>query len=119
MLSTTEITGMRETLATSLPGTVTISRATYSADGMGGQAETWAAVGTATARVSPAGTGSEAITAGGGVAAVSPWVVTLPAGTDITERDRIGYEGQVLEVVGLDSPRDWALGIRCACREVD
>lgn len=117
MLSATEITAMRETLTDSLPGTVTISRATYSADGMGGQVEAWAAIGTVAGRVSPAGTGSEVIQ-GGGVAAVSPWVATLPAGTNVTERDRLAHAGRTLEVTALDTPRDWDTCIRCACEEV-
>lgn len=114
MITAAELTAMRADLAASLPGTVTISRATLSADGMGGQSEAWATVGTAVARVSPTGSGSDAIIAGA-LTNTAPWVVTVPQGTDVTARDRLAYEGQSLEVVRTDAERAYDTGIRCQC----
>ena len=117
MLSASELASLRATLTTSLPGTVTVTRSTATADGFGGQTEAWAAIGTVAARVSPYGNGQENITAGG-VVAVAPWTVTLPYGTSISERDRVTYAGQTLEVISTSSPRDWGTAVRCDCREV-
>jgi len=117
MLSAAELASLRATLTTSLPGTVTVTRSSVTADGFGGQTEAWAAIGTVAARVSPTGNGQENITAGG-VIAVAPWTVTMPYGTNITERDRLTYQGQTLEVITTSSPRDWGTAVRCDCREV-
>lgn len=117
MISAAELASLRATLTTSLPGTVTVTRSSVTSDGFGGQTEAWAAIGTVAARVSPTGSGSESITAGG-VVAVAPWTVTLPWGTDITERDRMAYGGQTLEVISTSTPRDWGTAVRCDCREV-
>lgn len=117
MISPADLAGLRTTLGESLPQTVVVSRSTASSDGMGGQDEVWAAAGTVAARISPAGDGMDDLV-GGEAVNVAPWVVTLPVGTSITDRDRIIYDGQTFEVVGTDAPRSWATCIRVACREV-
>jgi head-tail adaptor len=118
MLSAAEITAMRATLVDSLPDSVVIQRATYVADGMGGSVATWSAAGTVSGRVSPGpAQGDEQIT-GGRPVADGPWVVTVPSGTDVTERDRIAFGSTTLEVRKVDTPRSWAIDIRCECEVV-
>jgi head-tail adaptor len=117
VITASELTAMRADLTASMPGTVTVSRVTLTSDGMGGQSESWATVGTAVARVSPNGAGLDDIV-GGEVINQTPWVVTLPAGTSVTERDRLVYEGQTFEVIRTNNPRSWDTCIRCECMEV-
>jgi head-tail adaptor len=117
MLTASDLTAMRSTLGTSLPGTVVIQRSTQSSDGMGGVSDAWANVGTVSARVSPSGVGLDDLV-GGEFTNVTPWVVTLPAGTNVTDRDRIAYDGQTFEVVAIDSPRSYATCVRVQCKEV-
>jgi SPP1 family predicted phage head-tail adaptor len=109
---------MRNAVATTLPGTVIISRSTQGSDGMGGVTDTWANVGTVAARVSPAGAGIEMI-AGGEFVAATGWVITVPVGTSVTERDRIIYDGQTYEITRTSTPRSYATCIRLDCNEVD
>jgi hypothetical protein len=80
VISATELTAMQADLTASMPSTVNISRVTLTSDGMGGQSEAWATVGTVVARVSPNGAGLDDI-AGGEVINQTPWVVTVPVGT--------------------------------------
>lgn len=86
-------------------------------DGIGGQTETWDNYGTVVARVSPSGAGLDDII-GGEVLNKTPWVVTLPVGTSVTERDRIVYSAQTFEVIRTNNPRSWDTCIRCECMEV-
>lgn len=117
MISASELTKMQATLTASMPGTVTISRVTLTSDGMGGMSESWSTVGTAVARVSPTGAGLDDIV-GGEVLNQTPWVVTVPVATSVTERDRIIYAGQTFEVIRTNNPRSWDTCIRCECMEV-
>lgn len=117
MISAAELSAMRSTVQSSLPGTVVVVRSTATSDGMGGQDEVWAAAGTVAARISPAGAGADNIM-GGEFQNVAPWVVTLPAGTDVTDRDRLTYAGQTFEITGSSDPRSWATSIRLECKEV-
>lgn len=117
MLTASDLAGMQTTLGQSLPGTVVIQRSTQSSDGMGGISDAWAAVGTVSARVSPAGMGLDDLV-GGEAVNIAPWVVTVPVGTSVTDRDRITYAGQTFEIEMVDSPRSYATCIRIHCKEV-
>lgn len=118
-LDATEIAAMRATVDDSLPDSVVVQRASYTADGLGGSVAAWAVAGTVAARVSPGqAQGEEPFAGGGRPVAEGPWVVTLPAGTDVTERDRIAFGTTTLEVRKVDQPRSWALDVRCECEAV-
>ncbi|WWT39947.1 head-tail adaptor [Microcystis phage Mae-JY09] len=112
MLSAADIAGMRDTLDASLPGTAVIHRATYASDNQGGSTATWAAVGTAIARISPSTRQGVEPVSGGGLSAESDWVGTLPDGTDITVRDRLVHGGLTYEVLDTDRARTWDLCVR-------
>lgn len=117
MLSAAELTALRATLTSSLPGTVSVSRVTLASDGMGGATETWAAVSTGAGRVSPAISGEDRIVGGENVNE-APWTVTLPAGTNVTVRDRITAGSATYEVVATSGNRSYETCVRCACVEV-
>lgn len=119
MLSASELTAMRNTLAESLPDSGTISRLSLTSDGMGGGTPTWANVGTASCRVAPWGQKSpdEAIIAER-VGAVAYWSITFGQGTDVTAKDRIATGDHTYEVIGARAPHSWELSRRCMCVEV-
>lgn len=117
MLNASDLSCMRLTAGEAMPGTAIISRTSQTSDGLGGVTDAWVAVGTVSARVSTTGMGMDSIV-GEGVLNVAPWVATLPVGTDITERDRITYQGATYEVVGTDAPRSYATCVRASLRRV-
>lgn len=108
---------MRAQANDAMPASAVVQRVTLSSDGMGGASEAWAAVGTATARVSPNGAGSDTLLTGRPLHE-APWVVTLPYGTDVTERDRIVAAGMTLEVVDAPTAYSYETCVRVACAEV-
>lgn len=108
---------MRADLNQSLPDAGTIQRVTQVSDDMGGHTDTWAAAGTVACRVSPypLRPGEEVV--GGRVLGLDTWVVTLPAETTVSERDRIATGGRSFEIVSVMAPRSWELARRLLCTE--
>lgn len=69
-------------------------------------------------RVSPLASGAnEALGGQGAMTAVAQWTVWLPAGTDVTVRDRIAYQGRTFEVARVGA-RSYEVSRECICREV-
>jgi head-tail adaptor len=117
-LTAGDLTCMRSAIQQTLPGTAVISRSTQSSDGMGGVIDTWANVGTVACRVSPNGAGLEDIV-GGEFLAATGWIITVPQGTSVTERDRIVHSGQTYEIIRTSAPRSYDTCTRLYCNEVD
>lgn len=118
MLSTDELTAMKTTLNASLPDTATVYRLTRTSDSAGGYTEAWAAVGSAVAcRISPAGTGAERQVAAK-LAAVAPWVITLPAGTDVTAKDKVVSGSRTFHVLAILAARSWEISRRVMGEEI-
>ncbi len=117
MLTTAEITAMRATSDTALPDLATIQRATTVSDGGGGTTTSWADQATVACRVAPAG-GGETGTTGGRVVDESSHVITLPAGTDVVEADRLLVNATQAYNVTLVKQREaWELSRRIECKE--
>lgn len=117
LLSTAEIAAMRSEQSGSMPDTVVIHRYTSASDGMGGNAETWAAVGTVTGRVGVSGGGDENITAER-LTATDRWVITVPTGSTVYERDRLVVAGRTFEVSFVARREAWETALRCYGAEV-
>lgn len=118
MLTSTELTALRSTLTGSLPDQCTITTVALVADGAGGHTETTSTA-TVACRLSPAsgrGVGSED-TVGGRVTPLANWTISLPHGTNVTERSRITTGGRTFEVIDV-GPRSWNLYVRAGCVEV-
>ena len=120
-LTTADLSCVQAAVVSTLPDTVIISRSTQTSDGMGGVNDTWANVGTVAARVSPSSNASSRVEqiVGGEFLAAIPWVVTMPAGTNVNERDRLIYKTQTFEIHRTDTPRSYPTGVRAFCSEVD
>lgn len=113
-LTTGDIAQMRATFETSLPETVVIERASGSADGLGGSVQTWAAVGTVSARVDPMAAGSE-VEQGGREIGHSAWVVVMAHDESVSAADRIVHQGRTLQITDVRTPQSWQLLTRCEC----
>ena len=117
LLSTTEIAAMRSEQNGTMPDTGIISRYTLASDSMGGQVETWAAVGTALCRLAPIGEGAERVIAER-ITESDPWVITFPQGTNAVARDRVSVGARTFEVKGAAEHAAWETALRVYCAEV-
>lgn len=120
MLTEAELARMRTTLNDSLPGTCVIWRATAgTADGAGGYSGgSVTASGTVICRVQPITPHPAQTMEAGQLIVTNAWVVTVPALSDVTSRDRIASGGQTFEVLGVLGTRTYELSRRAICREV-
>lgn len=122
MISTADLAAMRSTLDGSLPDTCQVVRRTSASDGALGTNDTWANQGAAVAcRVAPASklgveTEAELVDV---LRAETRWTITLPALTDVTERDRITSGGRTFEVVSVLGPRSLEIGRRALCLRIN
>lgn len=115
-LSAGDIALMREDVESSLPETVVIQRATYASDGMGGSIPTFAAFGTAAARVDPMrSTSGGEVASQGRETGVSEWVVIMAYNGTVSASDRIVHQGRTLEITEVRTPQSWQLLTRCEC----
>lgn len=121
MLSTTELDAMRATLEASLPDVCEIRRDERISDGAGGHALTASTIATVSCRLSPQTetVRNAELEAGQRLLAKAPWIITLPAGTDVTEADRIRSGGREWEVAAVLGARSWEVGLRVAARLVN
>lgn len=113
-LSDGDLALMRQDVETTLPESVVIQRATYASDGMGGSIPTWAAFGTAPARVDPMSSGIERAQ-GGRESGASEWVVIMAYDGTVSASDRIVHSGRTLQITEVRTPQSWQLLTRCEC----
>lgn len=101
-----------------LPDTATIQRYTETVTG-DGTSQSWADLATGVAcRVSPLSAGaSEQLGADASLQAVAQWTIWLPAGQDVTVRDRVVFQTRVFEVARVGA-RSYEVVRECICREV-
>lgn len=105
-LSYGDLLRMRRDMARLLGGTAVLHRPTLALDGQGGRTETWAAYGTVSFNLAPAGKSQDSENVeGGALRATTPRAATFPATTDITPRDRVVYSGGTFEVASVMEPR--------------
>ncbi len=117
MLSDADIAAMRATVNDALPDTAVIGRYTEVDDGAGGVTITYAPQPAVAGRLSPLSSrlrNAERIVAAD-VVSEAPWILTLPEGTVIGERDRVTVLGQVLEVSAVLDPMSWSFCTRVLC----
>lgn len=123
MLSAADLAGMRATLTESLPDTCTLVVDTQTSDGAGGSTPTASSPVSVACRVSPlrltrSSKDAETIQTGR-VVEESLWIVTLPTGTTIDPRYRIGHSGRTFEVVETLAPRTWELDVRVSAKLIN
>lgn len=120
MLTTAEITAIRNTETLALPDTCTVSRKTLASDGRGGHSATWASVATNVAcRLGRSGSksGVETIDADA-LQQQTPWVVTFKHDQDVRNTDRIVIGARTFEVISVEPHGAWTMALRVQCVEV-
>ncbi|MEO6467498.1 MAG: head-tail adaptor protein [Acidimicrobiia bacterium] len=119
MITDDELTAMRAVLDQSLPDLADISRSTPTSDGRGGTSLVWATVASVPCRIAPAATfGGSEQPVNDVVAGVQRWSITLPAGTNVTGRDRVLVGARTFEVVEVRSTRSYEVSCRVTGVEV-
>ena len=114
MLTDAELADFRALQRLAMPGSAIIHRATLASDGMGGQTETWPAIGTVAARLYPTQgySGNERMM-GAQDMSITDWWLTLPFDADITAADVVKVDGRVFRVQEVNNDEMWRTALRC------
>lgn len=113
MLTAADLSFMQDTQAEAMPYSVVIERYTFTPDGMGGQIEAWAAIGTVLGRIYPQQQRSTNEMVGGAqTLSLTQWYGTLPVGTDVKAQDRLVYGSKSWEVSSVNNGEMWQTAIR-------
>jgi head-tail adaptor len=107
MLTDQDLAGMRETVEQALPEVCTIERKQVVSDGQGGETVEWLPHLEDLPCRKDIGTGREELVAGR-LVAIQPVRFVLPAGTDVTDEDRIVHAERVWEILAVDD-MSWEL----------
>lgn len=118
MTITLPIAGLRALSEQFLPDSCTVQRYTETSTG-DGTSQSWSSVATGVAcRLSPlASSAQEALGGNDAMTAISQWTVWVPAGTDVTVKDRIVVGSRTFEVNRVGA-RSYEVIRECLCREV-
>ncbi len=115
MLDASELTAMRAIQAQALPDTGVIHRLSSSQNTIAETAESWAAFGTASCRLSSLSASDMAR-----VQAVKPqvqlnsaWRLTWTHGQDVRPGDRVVVSGNTYGVIDVDRAGSWHTAVRC------
>jgi len=117
LLTELELIAMRSMQAQGLPETVIIQRCSLESDGAGGSVETWTEAGSVGGRIGLIGKSEQERMIAERLGISQGYMVTLPAGTDIGEQDRLTIDGRTFEVVGVVRG-SWETARRAVCKEV-
>lgn len=119
MLTAGEIAEMRGIANQTLAGTAVIQGGTVVSDSGGGGTLTWANRGTVDCHISPILVrGEREDVEGGRIDQQADWIVTLPANTTISVKDRIVIDSTFYEVEAVRAPRTWELTRRVEVSQV-
>lgn len=107
MLTDAELDSMRATASEALPGTAIIQTESFASNSGGGGSATWTAAGTVDCRIAPI-SGNEREIADR-IAEDARSIVTLPAETSITVRDRMVINGGTFNVMAIRDRDEWEI----------
>jgi hypothetical protein len=123
MLDAADLASMQSTLTGSLPDTCTLLLDTTTPNRSGGQHKTGTSSTSVACRVSPLrltrSSRDAEIVQAGRVVEESLWIITLPTGTVIDPRYRIGHASREFEVVEALAPRSWGLDVRVSAKLIN
>ena len=117
-ISTSDLAGIQATVTSLLPDLAQIQRATLASDGAGGQTGTPTTIATVPCMVNDRRETASETVAGERVSSTVEWVITLPAGTDVTARDRIIVGTRTFQVTGVLAA-SYETDRRVVCREAN
>jgi head-tail adaptor len=105
VISTRELAALATDVATVLPSTAQIQRATATSDGAGGRSRSFSTVATVACRITPDAMGAREALGNDKIKDTEPYRVAFPAGTDVRLSDRVSVGGLVLSVEAVRQPR--------------
>lgn len=105
---------MREIEEGAMSSTAVIERYTLTADGMGGNTEAWAVVGTVVCDLWPINKRGdrENTNAAGQPISKADWFITVPYDTFVTAKDRIVVGSRSFEVTFVPNNESWVTALR-------
>jgi len=107
---------MRDTAEETFDGTAVIQAKTFVSDGGGDGTATWSPSGTVACHISPV-SGLEREIAER-ITSDADWVVTVPALTTVTPRNRVVVAGTTYNIEAARAPRTWELTRRLEVTEL-
>lgn len=116
LLHPSAVVSMRATMNRALPGSATIERAAVENVG-GEEVRTWGELSTVACRLTFIG-GGEGKEVGARIAEETTHLVTVPAGTDIEEADRVVIDSTTYEVTLVRKRGEWELSRRVEVKEM-
>lgn len=119
MLTSGDLTAMRDALEDLMPDAANILSATQTSDGQGGWSTTW---GTVTAgvkcRLDRSGQQPSESVRSAALLPFSQWILTLPHDTTITEQNRVEVGSLTFNVVSVDAGKSWTASVRATLEKV-
>lgn len=112
LLSTCELSTIRSARNGLMPDTAIIERYSLTGDGMGGNAETWPAVGTVNCYLWSRPVVDAEIVTGGQPVSRTRWYVEMPHDTDIQAQDRIVINDRTFLVNTVPNDASMLSGLR-------
>ena len=116
-MNVTTLARLRRVAVVNMTETALVKRLTRVSDGMGGSTESWSTAGAVACRRASSPTAAE-VELAGRLGVARPLVVRLPAGTDVSEADRLVIAGETVEVVHVPSVTIEAVR-RVLCKEIE
>ena len=117
MLSDAELADMRKQQEENMPETVYIQEVTETSNGAGGRSQVLTTVATAKGRIGDLGKDPQEREIAGRLGNVTPYIVTLPVGTVITEKNQLQINGRQFLVHGA-ARKSHQTALRVVCSEV-
>jgi hypothetical protein len=120
-VSTNETARKRAHVAPKRDSTAVVKRNTLAADGAGGFTDSWATIGTYSARVAPNTTYNfpVEIVRAAQLKGTSVWAIALPWNADVTVSDYIEVGSDHFEVVGTNDAKSPLTEILLTCYKVE
>lgn len=118
MLSAADMALFQQTAGTTRITSCVIQRTTLASDGSGGFTNSWDTLATVNGRIYPAMQTVQEIVAEGRIGEVVRWMIALPPGQDVTEKDRIAANGVTYEVIAVLAPRTYEIERTCQCEVI-
>ena len=120
LLTSDDLTYMRETQADAFPDTATHLTATSSVNAIGEATLAWGTAGTAIpCRLAPAALTDNVQMIAGENVVVPNWTVTMNYDKTVTSGDRVVISGKTLEVITAKNTFTWRTALRLDCISIE
>ncbi len=116
-MSDAELADMRKQQEENLPETIYIQAATETSNGAGGRSQAWNTVATVNGRIGDLGKDPQERAIAERLSNVKVYIVTLPVGTTVDEKNQLQINGRQFHVHGVPR-KSHQTALRVVCSEV-